>query len=526
MANDSPGRLVGIDLGTTLSVISHLDSSGATVTLPNSEGEPLTRSAIYIDGNNVVVGNAAKEAAAHYPDKVATIIKRYMGQPSFPRNVDGRIFRPETLSAIILRKLKEDAERHIGPISKAVITVPAYFDDTRRKATEDAGRIAGLDVLDIVNEPTAAALAHALQEQLKKDGATFDLPGGELTALVYDLGGGTFDVTVVRLARNDFETVAIDGAVKLGGRDWDEKIVDLVCREFEAKHGAELAPTEQRREALTSLAESTKKLLSKLPSAPIECSYEDRALRLDLTRSKYEEITRGLLVQTEFLTKDVVTKQAQLDWDDIDRVLLVGGSTRMPMVKEMLRRVTGMEPDSSLDPDQVVAKGAAIFAGITASKTRETGLMLDEDLQAQLEGITVQDVTAHSLGVETMKHKQLRNAVLIPKNTQLPYATSRVFRTVMSNATQIRVKVLEGEAPNSADNMCIGECIVDDLPRNMPAKSPVQVRLSFEKNGRVSVMALEMTKGGFAHAEIRNQSGLTEEDIQREAAFVSSLDIQ
>ncbi|HEX5500013.1 MAG TPA: Hsp70 family protein, partial [Thermomicrobiales bacterium] len=226
-------------MGTTFSVIAHLDSKANAVTIPNRDGDPLTASAVYLDGDTAIVGNAAKQAAAVDSSKVALFVKRDMGQPVYGRRVAGRLFRPETLSAIILRKLKQDAERRIGPISKAVITVPAFFDDTRRKATEDAGRIAGLDVLDIINEPTAAALAYSIEGRRAGSGPAdvLDLPGGSLTALVYDLGGGTFDVTVVRLAAKRFETLATDGAVQLGGKDWDEKIVQYVAEAFRRKHG-------------------------------------------------------------------------------------------------------------------------------------------------------------------------------------------------------------------------------------------------------------------------------------------------
>jgi len=528
MSNPNSGNVVGIDLGTTISVVAHLDNTGVTQTLSNSDGEPLTPSALYLDGNHAVVGKSAKDAASHYPEKVATIIKRDIGSSFYSRMIDGKQFRPETLSAIILRKLKMDAERRIGPVSKAVITVPAFFDDTRRKATEDAGRIAGLEVLGIINEPTAAALAYALEGDLNKNlsrGAPV-LPGGELTALVYDLGGGTFDVTVVTLRNREFVTIATDGEVKLGGKDWDDRIAEFIGAEFARQHEVNPVQDAQRAPALAKLAENVKLMLSKLPSAPVEFSYQDASLNVHMTRKEFEEMTRHLVTRTRLVTSMVVSEQANLQWSDIDRVLLVGGSTRMPMIKEMLARTTQQTPDDTIDPDQVVARGAAIYAAIEAAKGNEAGLV-DEEVNEKLRSIQVEDVNAHSLGIETLnREKRMVNSVLIQKNSRLPFAESKVFRTNRAGATSVKVRVLEGEAEEAADNVVIGECIVDELPPGLPAKSPVQVRLNYDTNGRVHVMALDMTGGRHAHAEIRNQSGLTEDDIKREAEFVQNLNIQ
>jgi molecular chaperone DnaK len=527
VAGGGRGNLVGIDLGTTFSVIAHLDSKANAVTIPNRDGDPLTASAVYLDGDTAIVGNAAKQAAAVDSGKVAQFVKRDMGEPVYSRRVAGRLFRPETLSAIILRKLKQDAERRIGPISQAVITVPAFFDDTRRKATEDAGRIAGLEVLDIINEPTAAALAYSIEGQRAGSGPAnvLDLPGGSLTALVYDLGGGTFDVTVVRLAAKRFETLATDGAVQLGGKDWDEKIVQFVAEEFRKRHGIDPLADPQRRDALAALAERTKILLTDLPQAPMECFHQERGLNVLLTRGQFEELSRELLAQTQIVT-ELVAQQAKLNWNQIDRVLLVGGSTRMPMVKNMLRRATGKEPDDSLDADQVVARGAALHAGIVAAKGRAAELAIEDEAREALEDVVVLNVNAYSLGVEAMKGDRRVNAIVIPKNTQLPYAASRVFRLTKAGATHVRVKVLEGESPNAGDNIQIGECLVSQLSPKLPVGAPVQVRLSYGENGRISVVALDMTDGVFAHAEIEREYGLTEDDVRREAEFVDRLAIR
>jgi molecular chaperone DnaK len=540
-------QLIGIDLGTTMSAIAHLDAAGRVTVLPNSEGEPLTPSAVYLDGDQAVVGKSAKQAAAHLPEKVATYVKREMGKHGFSRTIDGRQFRPETLSAIILRKLKLDAERKIGPLSEAVITVPAYFDDSRRKATEDAGRLAGFDTVHILNEPTAAALAYCLESQIgqHRDRAQQfpsrqspspqfpnpQFPSGKLTALVYDLGGGTFDVTVIRMEGKQVQTLATDGAVKLGGKDWDDRIVNHAADEFARQHGLKIPA--DRRQGLLNQAETTKKLLSQIPAAEVECFYQDRSIRLPLKRETFESLTRDLLLQTEIVTNLVINQtrcplsDRPLTWNDIDRVLLVGGSTRMPMVSAMLRRISGKEPDNSLDPDQVVAKGAAIYAAILAAEDQQGRLMLSDELQGDMHGAGIRDVNSHSLGIEVFSPKADKpvNAILIPKNHPLPCAFSRIFPTREAGARVVRVSVMEGEAPDPDANMRLGECVVK-LPAGLPAKSPFQVRLSYEKNGRVNVMALDMTGGRFAQAEIERPSGMSEEEILAQREFVGRLKIQ
>ena len=529
MASVEHGNLVGIDLGTTLSVIARLDKSGSAVTIPNRRGDPLTPSVVYLDGMTARVGETARIAAARDSSKAAMFIKRQMGAPLYSRAVDGRWLRPETLSAIILRKLKQDAERRIGPIAKAVITVPAFFDDTRRKATQDAGRIAGLEVLDIINEPTAAALSYAaMQAQMQQGGSgrLLEIPGGEMTAVVYDLGGGTFDVTVVHLRSKRFETLATDGEVQLGGMDWDDRIVRFLAERFQQEHGVDPTEDVARRDSLGAMAEQSKKLLSDLDTASIEITYRGNTLTLDLSRAEFERITSGLLTRTRVVAKLVVMNQAKLAWEAIDRVLLVGGSTRMPMVRRMLRELTGQEPDDSLDADQVVAQGAAIHAAILAAKADDGELMLADDLRKELCDVDHIAVNAHGLGVVAIHEGERINAVLVPKNTQLPAAASQVFQTRHASANSIRVKVLEGEAPEAAHNIQIGECCITGLPPGLPQGSPVQVRVAYDQNGRVSVMALDMTHGRFAETEIERQNRLTEDDVQREAKFVDSLNIQ
>jgi molecular chaperone DnaK len=524
---DAAGKLVGIDLGTTFSAIATLDDHGQPITLPNRDGEMLTPSAIFLEDSIAVVGQSALDVALEQPAKVAMLMKRRMGQPTYGRTVSGRDFRPETLSAIILRKLVQDAELRIGPISKAVITVPAYFDDTRRKATKDAGRIAGLDVLDILDEPTAAALAYSFQPPRGAADLAPDriLPNEERTVLVYDLGGGTFDVTVVRLTHRHFQTLAIEGDVRLGGKDWDDRIMDYVATQFQEKHREDPRSDPQSFAALAAAAERAKRTLSKLPQTSITCTHAGKMLTVPLTRADFENLTRDLLTRTR-LTAQQVLRQAGLGWERIDRLLLVGGSTHMPMTAQMLQEISGKHPDNSLAVSEVVARGAAIHAGITAARSEEAGLVLDAEVREALGAVIEINVNSHSLGIEVKQQTERMNDILIPKNTQLPTAASRVYRTVVENQPRVRVKVLQGEAHQADACISIGECWIDGLPPNLPKYSPIQVRCGVGSNGLIDVMALDMTSGKMARTEIHRSSGLSEEELLRETEWLRGLRIQ
>ncbi len=522
----APGKFVGIDLGTTFSAISTLDDRGQPVTLPNQDGEMLTPSAVFIDGDMAVVGQAALDVALEQPDKVATIIKRRIGNPLFGRLVSGREFRPETLSAIILRKLVQDAERRIGPVERAVITVPAYFDDTRRKATQDAGRIAGLKVLDILDEPTAAALAYSIQPS-RSTGEIYPdrvLPDEQRTVMVYDLGGGTFDVTIVRLSQRRFETLAVEGDVRLGGKDWDDRIVNHVAELFVKHYQADPRTDAVSLAALSSGAERAKRTLSKLPQASINCTHAGHVLTVTLTRAEFETLTKDLLTRTR-LTAQQVLREAGLGWDKIDRVLLVGGSTHMPMTSQMLRDLTSKDPDNSLAVSEVVARGAALHAGIVAARSEEVGLAMADDVRESLGQVIEINVNSHSLGIEVKRGEDRLNDILVKKNTQVPTAASRVYRTVVENQTRVRVKVLQGEAHQADACIAIGECWIEGLPPNLPKSAPVQVRCGVGSNGLIDVMALDMTSGKAARTEIHRSSGLSEEEIAIEAEWLRKLKI-
>ncbi len=514
--------IVGIDLGTTFCAVAHLDDRGRPVTIPNREGEVLTPSAVYLTGTGeAVVGQPALDVALEQPDKVATLIKRQMGRADYGRMVAGRTFRPETLSAVILRKLIQDAEQHLGRITQAVITVPAYFDDTRRKATIDAGRIAGLEVLDILDEPSAAALAYTFQQSAAANLAPGELPpDAAKTVLVYDLGGGTFDVTLVKLGKKRFQTLGIEGDVRLGGKDWDDRLVNFVAEKFKQAHGGDPRTDEQSLAMLESSAERAKRTLSKVDAATITCTHDGRKMTVPITRAEFENLTRDLLLRTR-LTAQQVVNQAGLKWDAVEKVLMVGGSTHMPATGRMLKELTGRDPDRSLAVSEVVARGAAVHAGIVAARRAKVA-----DAAAQsavFDDIVEISVNAHSLGVEVRGADEKLNDRLVVKNTQLPAAVSRVYYTAQVNQTKVRVRVLQGEAKQAEACMPVGECWIDGLPANLPKGSPVQVRCALAANGLIEVTALDMTSGRTAKAELRRTGGLTDAEIEKEAEWVRGL---
>lgn len=507
--------LIGIDLGTTFCAVATLDDRGKPTTIPNRDGDILTPSAIYFapDGS-AVVGQPALDMSLEDPYRVATLIKRRMGLPDYGHSVAGREFRPETLAAIILRKLVQDAEVHLGKVSDCVITVPAYFDDTRRQATIDAGRIAGLKVLDILDEPSAAALAYALGG----GGGP-----GEQTVLVYDLGGGTFDVTLVKLAENRFQVLAIEGDVLLGGKDWDDRLAGWAAEKFRHQHGSDPRNDPQSRALLMVAAERTKRALSKVEQASIMVIHDGRRVVLPVSRTEFETLSKDLLIRTRLTTQQTLA-QSGLSWQQVDKVLLVGGSTHMPATGRMLAELTGREPERNLAVSEIVARGAALHAGIVLAEGASTLEMKPKNLLALSEIVEI-SVNAHSLGVEVRKGKERINHKLVPKNTQLPAATEHIYHTAIDNQTRVRVRILQGEAHQAAACIPVGECWIEGLPGSLPKGSPVRVRCGVAANGRIEVTATDLTSGRAAAAAIHRPGGLTEDEIARETSWLRRLPV-
>ena len=486
---------LGIDLGTTFSVVAYVDDSGRPVTIPNSLGDLITPSAILVDVDEVIVGRAAVRSSAENPEAYAECFKRDMGSPRFRRKIRGLDVPPEVLSAFVLERLKKDAQRRIGPIQKAVVTVPAFFDETRRRATQDAGRLAGLEVLDIINEPTAAALAYGHQCGFLKV-STGGPPPAPQRVLVYDLGGGTFDVTILEIEGMRFHAVVTDGDVWLGGKDFDEQLVNYLAQQFVEAHGIDPRSDPQDAAQLWLDAQEAKHALSERTKTSVTCFHAGIRMRIEVTREIFEDMTRNLLERTE-ATTSMVLSDAYLDWPQIDRVLLVGGSSRMPSVAQMLRRLSGKEPDCSQSPDEAVAQGAALYAAMLAAGQGSPSRPSCE----------LVNVNSHSLGVVGInpKTRQRTNAVLIPKNTPLPHRAMKIFHTARADQRGVKIPVVEGESHRPEDCISLGECIIRDLPPGLPRGTAIEVEYRYATNGRISVSARVPCVRYSAHMEITPQ---------------------
>ncbi len=466
---------IGIDLGTTYSAIAWLDTLGRPEIIVNADGDKLTPSAVLFEGEDaVIVGREALKALASEADHVALCAKREVGNRFYHRTLANRMMPPEAIEAWILRKMIVDAGRQIGPITQAVITVPAYFDDVRRKATQDAGYMAGLEVLDIINEPTAAAIAYGYRQDSRGVAAS---SAGPVNVLVYDLGGGTFDVTVLHIEGSDFRALATDGDAALGGQDWDHRLMDHVADHVRRQIDADPRDDPNARGRLWRECEDAKRTLSTRNKTHIPCDFAGRTMSLEVTRVQFEDMTRDLLERTAFTTRETL-EASGLTWDELDRVLLVGGSTRMPAVQQTLRELSGKEPETSISPDEAVAFGAALRAGF----------LLDAD-NLTVGRYRITDVNSHSLGVvgTDPATRMRRSAILIPRNTPLPVTARRVFKTEKANQRSILVPIVEGESRDPEHCVPIGECIIPDLPPDLPAQTAIEVTFSYAENGRLIV---------------------------------------
>ncbi|MHB8865986.1 MAG: Hsp70 family protein [Pirellulaceae bacterium] len=469
---------VGIDLGTTYSVVAYIDNTGRPVSIPNELGDILTPSAIFVDDDDVIIGKEAVKAAVMRPAAYAECFKRDMGGATFRRKVCGQNVPPEILSAFILERLKRDAERRLGSCSKAVVTVPAFFDEGRRRMTQAAGRLAGLEVLDIINEPTAAAIAFGRSQGFLAASSP-TASGSAQRLLVYDLGGGTFDVTVLEISGTRFRTLATDGDVRLGGKDFDKRLVDHLANRFVAAHGVDPRSDPQDAMQMWMDAQDLKHALSERSKTTTVLFHAGIRMRIEVSRSEFEEMTADLLERTA-TTASMVIRQAGLEWEQIDRALLVGGATRMPMVRNMLRQLSRKEPDCSQSPDESVAHGAALYAGE----------LLSQESGSHQPSCELVNVNSHSLGVVGIEVStgRRKNVVLIAKNTPLPARASRVFKTARANQRSVRVRVVEGESDRPEDCIALGECVVRELPPGLPPKSNIEAEYSYAANGRISVV--------------------------------------
>lgn len=505
----TPQVAVGIDLGTTFSVVARLDGSGCPRVIPNSEGDLSTPSVVYFHEGGAVVGKEAVKIARFEPDAVAQFAKRDMGKTDYHKAILGHRVPPELVQSLILRRLKQDAAIKLGDFEKAVITVPAYFNEPRRKATMDAGRLAGLEVLDIINEPTAAAFAYGLQ-----DG--FLAAGGRSRChekiLVYDLGGGTFDVTLMEIDGLKYRALATDGDVHLGGIDWDQRIADHVAEEFKAMHEIDLHDDPAAWQALLQEAEDAKRALTSRPKVIVHVNQDGNRANVPLTIDQLESMTGDLVDRTVFTAKNLL-REAGCQWRDLTRILLVGGSSRMPMIQKALERESGLALDRSLLTEEPVAMGAAIYAG----------LMRDPEARDRPE-IEVQNISSHPLGVLGIERRTRlpRRKVMIARNTPLPASSASVFPTFRDDQRSVLVKVIEGGDDSGKNATPIGRCVVSGLPPGLPAGTRVKVTFAYATNGRLTVTAELPTVQSQATMTVERASGLTDDDLEKWRRWIAA----
>ncbi len=518
------GQTVGIDLGTTYSTVAQVNDDGQPVALPNDDGDVETASVILLAANgHVVVGPNRMRAAMEDPENVVERVKRYMGSIEFQRTFDGREITPEFFSALILKKLRQDGEKRIGAIGNAVITVPYYFNDARRKATQDAGRIAGINVIDIINEPTAATLTYAWHKGELGVGSE-DTPK---RVLIYDLGGGTFDVTVVQYTPTHFQVLATDGDVQLGGVDWNDRLLDYVADEFKSRHGVDPRESAQTVQMLRNDCDLAKMELTEKPETTVTCRHGGRATTVRITAEQFENITADLLQRTADTTH-LVIDQAGLKPQQLDAIVLVGGSTLMPPVRRMIKQVTGIEPYTGISPYTSVAQGAAIHAAILEVKHRGDASGMSEKVRKLLGNIRQENVNSHGLGVAAVNPKsgKLINHVMIPRNTRLPVQASQVFKTTRNNQERVSVQVLEGDAPDPAACSLLGKCRITELPGDLPRGSLIEVTYSFDASGRITVKARDKTGGKEARISIERRGRLTEEQVDAYGKLASEYHVE
>ncbi|NLV89298.1 MAG: molecular chaperone DnaK [Tissierellia bacterium] len=485
------GKIIGIDLGTTNSCVAVMEGGEPTI-IPNLEGNRTTPSIVaFTKDNERLVGETAKRQAITNPDRTIISIKRKMGT-DYKVDIDGKKYTPEEISAMILQKIKADVENYLGePVTEAVITVPAYFTDSQRQATKDAGKIAGLEVKRIINEPTAAALAYGIDKE-----------EGQKKIMVFDLGGGTFDVSILEIGDGVYEVLATRGNNHLGGDDFDEKIVDYIASEFKKENGVDLKQDKMSLQRLKEAAEKAKKELSSTMSTNINLPFITATqagplhLNMDITRAKFNELTADLVEKTLGPVREAL-KDAGLNASDIEKVILVGGSTRIPAVQEAVKKLIGKEPQKDINPDECVALGAAIQGGVLAGEVQDLVLV---------------DVTPLSLGIETLGGVTTR---LIERNTAIPTRKSQIFTTAADNQTAVDIHVLQGERQMAADNTTLGRFQLSGIPPAPRGVPQIEVTFDIDANGIVNVSAKDLGTGKEQKITITASTRLSDEEIEK-----------
>lgn len=543
-------RVYGIDLGTTYSAIAYVDEHGKPVIVPNQESERITPSVVLFDGENVIVGDTAKESAKVEPHRVVSRVKQHMGDPNFVFEFEGLVYSPEEISSFILRKVVRDAEVATGEtITDVVITCPAYFGVDEREATANAGRLAGLNVRAILNEPTAAAVAYGLEQ------------GEDQVVLVYDLGGGTFDITMIEIKDRLIRVICTGGDHRLGGALWDEAIVVHLADEFKRQSGLEADPMDDP-EVLNDLflqAERGKKTLTLRDKAPFRVTHAGQQVRVELERGRFEELTRHLLDRTIELTREMLADAQAKGFERFDKIILVGGATRMPQVQARLVAEFGKEPES-FDPDESVAKGAALYGlkeaiqdqvlehlpqaqaedgqfdptAVSDTEMQEALDKIEESIGYTLTGpvrelVSTQIVNVLSKGLGVVAKDEVSKDVvvyLLPRNGEVPMEETADFGTDQANQSGVEIRVMSGERDSTEPLDCqeVGVASLE-LPPGLPAKSPIRVTFAIDRDGRLGVRAVDLTGGGSIHVEFETEAVMSAADVEERSKALRLLNV-
>ena len=498
---------VGIDIGTTNSAIAYINDDDQPEIIVNRDGDRVTPSVILFEDNEPIIGSEAKLNSVSDPENVVQFVKRNLGNKAYKFiSDDGKEFTSEELSALVIKRMKEDAEDYLAKeITKAVITVPAYFNDAQRKATQDAGKIAGLDVLKVINEPTAAAFAYGISKVDTNQ-----------NIMVYDLGGGTFDVTIMSVTPEDIIIKATGGDKNLGGFDFDNRIFEHVQNIFEDEYDIDIYDDSEALQDLREKAEACKKSLSRRAKAKITVSSQGQTVKTDITKEEYSEMIKGLLDRSG-LIMDMVQEESGLDYKDIDKILLVGGSTRMPQIQEMIVTRTGIQPSIDVNPDEVVAIGAAYQAKLLENEAEGKESSFKRNIQ---------DVNSHSLGISTLNSEDEKiNSIILNKNTPIPCVEMREYYTVVDSQREMLIEVTEGEDEDLDYVNIIGDVLLKLKDR--PGGSPIQVRMGYDENSIVHVSVIDGVDGSnLGEMEIKRKANLSDDEIVEKANRLKTIDVE
>lgn len=490
---------VGIDLGTTYSCIAWLNEHGQPVTIPNHEGELSTPSVVFFENESPIVGTEALRNAIARPGQVVQNVKRFMGHSAKSWEIQGKRYTPVYISGLILRKLISAAEAQLGKITKAVVTVPAQFSEAQRHATIQAGHAAGLKHVEIINEPVAAALCHVLGSE----GIAFAELAIDQQLLVYDLGGGTLDLALVKYAEDEVRVVASDGDLELGGLDWTQTIVDIAAERFMEEFQQDPRLDPESHQFLALEAEQAKRSLSVRPRAAVTVQHDGNRKTYQVEQQEFQQRCQRLLSRSKAITRRILSDNG-FGWAHVDEVLTTGGSSRMPMVRESLKKLSGRTLNSSLSPDQSIAHGAAYYAGMLLSNQADARTVFNTEASSRLKGVKQQSVNARGLGilVRNVESEKRVAHYLIPPNTPLPASKTHVFGTVVGRQTRVHVRIVESGAGPGKAHTILGDCLITDLPPNLPEGSEVEVTISYDREAKVHVTAHELKSGKRAETEI------------------------